>query len=98
MQSQSFGQPSRVDEDERRAMFQRQRGESIVDLAPHLIAGHRAEFGRRNFDREIELASMPNVDNRGSWPVRACQKVRNQLNRLLCGRKSYAGGTSRQPV
>ena len=41
----ALGQPARVDEDQRRAVFAAiSVGDAVVDLAPHLVAGHRAQF------------------------------------------------------
>ena len=36
---EALGQTTRIDEDQRRAMLQRQRGDAVVDLVPHFVAG-----------------------------------------------------------
>ena len=54
---------ARVDEHQRGAMLQREFGKAVVDLAPHFVGGDGTEFGARDFDGEIELAAMADVDD-----------------------------------
>ncbi len=63
MHGDAFSQRARVDEDQRGAMLQCQFGKAIIDFAPHLVGGDGAEFGARDFDREIELAAVADVDD-----------------------------------
>ena len=79
-------------------MLLRQRRDAVVDLAPHLIAGDRSKFGRRNLHREVELAAMPDIHHGRCRPVRASQKMRHQLNRLLRRRQSDARRLTSQQV
>ena len=67
---QPLGQPPRVDEDQRGTVLHRQLGEAVVDFAPHFVAGDRAQLRWWNFDGEIELAAMTDVDDRRCWAGR----------------------------
>ncbi len=98
MHRQTFRQPPRVDEHQRRAMLQRQLRQAVVDLAPHFVGGDRTQFRRGHFDRKIELAPMPDVDDRRHRPPCSSQEVRNRLDRLLRRRQSNARWLFRQPV
>ena len=57
----AFGQPARVDEDQRGAMLLRQRGDAVVNLVPHLRAGDRAQLVARNFHCQIHGAAMADL-------------------------------------
>ena len=52
----TLGEPARVDEDERRAVRLNQRGQTIVDLRPHLVGRDCAELVLRHFDCEKSSA------------------------------------------
>ena len=97
-QGNAFRQPPRVDEHQRRAMLQCQRCNAVINLTPHLVAGDGTQFRRRHLNRQVELATMPNVHHRWRGPSRSCQEVRHQLNRLLRCRQPNARRTSRQQV
>ena len=55
--------PTRVDEDQRRAMLARKLRDAVVDLVPHLVGGDRSQFDRRNFDGKIEFALVAHIDD-----------------------------------
>ena len=38
---------------------------AVVDLAPHLVGGDRAQFVARHFDRQVHLAPVADVDHAG---------------------------------
>ena len=63
MMRNPLGQPSRIDEDQRRAILAGQRDDSIINLVPHLIAGDRTEFAGGSFHRQVELAPVAGIDN-----------------------------------
>ena len=79
-------------------MLQRQLGDAVVNLAPHFVAGDGAKLGRRNFDREVELAAMADVDDGRSRASRAGQEMRDLLDRLLRRRQADARRPVRQQV
>src|SRR5579872_4403067 len=60
---QTLGQAARAHEDERRPMLADMLRETVVDLAPHLVARNRAEFVSRHFDRKLHLAPMTDIDD-----------------------------------
>ena len=98
MKRHALRQAPRVDEDQRRAMLQRQLGDAVVNLAPHFVAGDGAELRRRNLDRQIELAAVTNVDHGRSGTSRAGQEMRDLFDRLLRGRQADARRPVRQQV
>ena len=49
-----FGQPPRVDEHQRGAVFSGKRDDSVVDLVPHFIAGDGAEFAGGSLHRKVQ--------------------------------------------
>ena len=51
MMCDPLSEPPRVDEDQRRAIFAREFGETVVNLAPHLVARDWAEFVFWNLNR-----------------------------------------------
>ena len=57
----ALGQPPRVDEHQRGAMRGDQLRQPVVDLLPHLVAGHRAQFVARHFHRQIHLAAVADL-------------------------------------
>ncbi len=78
--------PPRVDEHQRGAMGENQLGHAIVDLGPHLVAGHRAQFVARNLHGQIHLAAMADIDDAR---VRR-QKLRHLFDGLHRSRESDA--------
>ena len=62
----ALGQAARVDEDQRGAVGGDVAGEAVVDLVPHLAGGDGAEFVARDFDGEIHLAAVADVDDGGA--------------------------------
>src|SRR5205807_2121161 len=61
-------------------------GQAIVDLVPHLIAGHGAELAFGDLDREIHFAAMADLHD----PRIVAQKARHQLDGLNGGGKADA--------
>ncbi len=60
----AFAHPPGADEDQRRAMRADLLGDAIVDLAPHLFARDRTELVAGNFDAQLHLAAVSDVDRR----------------------------------
>ncbi|HMF29343.1 MAG TPA: hypothetical protein VKE42_11260 [Candidatus Cybelea sp.] len=61
--SDTFGQPSRIYEDQRGAVRQDKFREPIINLAPHFVTGDDPEFVFWDFHAEIQLSTMAAVDN-----------------------------------
>ena len=59
----AFGMPPRIHEYQRGAVRQNQLRQAIVDLRPHLIAGHGSKLIFRNLDSKIQFASMTAVND-----------------------------------
>src|SRR6188768_2706566 len=72
MMRHAFRHAPRIDEYESGAMGKNQFGNTIVDFSPHLRGGDGPEFLARNFDGNIESASMATVHN-PDIPVRLCK-------------------------
>ncbi len=98
MQRHPLRQPPRVHKHQRGTMRERQLRQAVVNLAPHFVAGDRPQLRRRNFHREIQLAAMPDVHDRGRGTVRTGEEARDLFNRLLRRRQSDARGRRRQQV
>ena len=98
MERDPFRQSPGVHEHQGGAVLENQGRDAVVDLAPHLIAGDRAEFGWRDFNGEVELAPVSDVDDGRSRACRAGQEMSDQLNRLLRRRQPNSRGMFGQPV
>ena len=58
-----FGQPPRVDEDQRRAVLVDQLDEPFVNFGPLLVHADGAQLGSRQLDRQVESARVADVEN-----------------------------------
>ena len=63
MTSHTLGHATRVDEDERGAMRLHQLGEAVVDEFPAVVGHHRFERHRGDFDGEVAVAGVADVDD-----------------------------------
>jgi len=79
-----LGEPAGIDEDERGTARADKLGETIVDLIPHLVARHRAQFARRDFDAQIHLAPVSNLNHTGV----VSEKTGHEFDRLHGGRQA----------
>ena len=79
-------QAARVDENQGRTMLANQFCDAVVDLVPHLIAGHRSQLAGRSFHGEIEFAPVADVDGDRIRAAAASKEMSDLLNRLLRGR------------
>ena len=94
MARDAFGQAAGIDEDDGRAMFANQFGQSIIDLRPHLARHHRLQRRGRKLQCEVAVARMAAVDDRAECiavahrtaVADADQEPRHLLDRLLCRR------------
>ena len=58
-----FGQPARVDKDQRGVVLADQLGDALIDLVPHL-QGHDGLQGRTGqFDSQVHLPQVPRIDD-----------------------------------
>src|SRR5438874_11134724 len=78
-------QTASVHKDQGRAVLLRKLHNAVVNFIPHLIAGHWAEQCGRNFNREIELALVPDVYDFWVGATVASKKMRNLFDWLLRG-------------
>jgi hypothetical protein len=60
----ALGQPSGVDEHQRRPVLGNQRGDAIVDFLPHLVRCDGPKLVLRHFDRQIHRTPVPVIDDR----------------------------------
>src|SRR5215470_14703932 len=91
MPGHALDHATRVGEDQSRAVFADELGQSIVDLPPDLGRHDRFEWGRWDLDGQIPLATMTKVDNlaatgRTVAGPRTDQELRHPGNGFLrCG-------------
>src|SRR5580693_9662020 len=71
-------------EHQRGAMLLDQFHEAVVYLVPHFVGRDGAKLAGGNFDREIELPFVADVNDYGVWTLIACEEMGNLFNRLLC--------------
>src|SRR5450759_2632514 len=82
----AFSKTARIYEDQRGTVFQYDFRQPVVDLGPHLVAGDGAEFVLGNFDGELHVTSMADVDDVSG----IAEKLRDLLDRIYRGRKPDA--------
>src|SRR5581483_458785 len=86
----AFGETASVHENQSGAVLFDEFHNPVVNLIPHLVRSNGSQRTRRNFHREIELATMSDVDNDGTRTSIAGKKVCDFFNRLLRGREPDA--------
>src|SRR5579872_7628338 len=59
----ALGHTACRNEDQGRAILLDERADAIVNVVPHLIARDVSELVARNLNRELELASMTDIDH-----------------------------------
>ncbi len=64
-----FDEAAGVDEDQRGAVVLGVGGELVEDLVPHAVGGDGAEFVAGDFDGEVELAALADLDDGGGLAV-----------------------------
>ena len=82
-------------EDERRAVGENLLREAIVDFAPHLAAGNRAEFVAGDFDGERHFAAAADV---GDGDVGAEESATRSSGRTVAERPMRCGFGCRRAV
>ena len=71
-------------------MLPRQIGDAVVNLVPHLVGRNWPQLAGRNFDGEIKLPLVPDIDDDRRGPTVSCKKVRDLLDRFLGSREPDA--------
>ena len=93
---QSFGQSTRVDEDQCCPVRIDQFDDPRIDFGPLFVHANSPQIAGRYFDPQIQLSHMSDVENGGRIAVGSDKKAGNLVHRTLCGRQSDAlqpGGT-----
>src|SRR5205807_6223935 len=94
--SDALDQPAGIDEDEGAAVLLHHRGHPVVDLAPHLVAGDRAQRLAGDVDGQVPVPAVADVDDRAVGPPAAVEpggpheKAGDVLDGLLGGREADA--------
>jgi hypothetical protein len=86
----AFGHLARVDEDEGRAVVADEVGHPVVDLLPLLVGADGLERGGGDFDGEVEVAPVADVDE-GAVAVASDEEQGISSERLL-GRGGRCAG------
>ena len=84
-----LGQPAGVDEHERGAVLRDQRGDAVEHVAHLLGRRDRLELALGQLEREVEVALVAGVDDRGQRAV-ADEQPADRLDRPLRGREADA--------
>src|ERR1700680_2977187 len=83
MMRHALRETPRVDKNQRRAMLRGQRGDAIVDFAPHFVGRDGAELASRNFNGQIEYAPVAYLHDHRIGPSRAAEKMGDEFDGLL---------------
>ena len=78
----ALGHAPRVDEHERRAMLRDEFGQPVVDALPRVVRHDRFERHRRQFERQVARADVPDIDDLARLRF-SHQKLRHEFDRLL---------------
>src|ERR1700735_106668 len=83
MMADALRETTCVDKNQRGAICEHEVCDALVDFFPHLVRSHWAKLAGWNFDSQIQMAPLRNLDDCRSRPVIACEKICYQLDRLL---------------
>ena len=72
MMRDPLGQPSRIHEHQVVRFSRISSASAVVDLAPHFVAGHRAQFVARNLHRQIHGAPVHPLARSRAFGLRNC--------------------------
>src|ERR1700674_1663525 len=86
----SFCQPSRIDEEQRGTMLSDELHYAVVNLVPHFVRGDRTKSAARNFDCDIKLPLVSNVDDPRIGTAIASKKMCNFFDWFLGRRQTNA--------
>src|ERR1700733_12588482 len=75
---------------QRRAMLFDQFHQAVINLVPHFVAGDGAELAGGNFNGQVELSFVADVDDDRIRAAVAGEEMGHFFNRFLGGRKSNA--------
>src|SRR5438132_763732 len=62
--------------------------DAVVDFAPHLVGDNWSELAARDFDRQVQLASVVYLHHCGVGTIGTGQEARNNFDGLLRSRKT----------
>ena len=88
MMRHTFRQAARVHKDQCGAMLPCQFCDAVVDFAPHLVGDNWSELAARDFDRQVQLASVVYLHHCGVGTIGTGQEARNNFDGLLRSRKT----------
>src|SRR6266481_8749828 len=84
---QPLCETTRVDEDKRGAVLRGESGEPIVDFRPHFVGRNWSKLTAGNFDCQVQLAAMTDLDDRRIGAIAANQETGHESDRFLrCGK------------
>src|SRR4051812_6855008 len=83
VEGDTLGEFARVDEYQGRAVLQNEFRDAVVDLVPHLMRSNGPEWDSGDFNPEIKLALVSDVDDHRDRTTAASKKVRDLLDGLL---------------
>ncbi len=86
-----LGEPAGVDEHERRAVLEHERGDAVEHVAHLLGGGDGLELAVGQLQREVEVALVAGVDDRGEGAI-THEEAPDRLDRPLRRREPDAGG------
>jgi len=89
----ALGHAAGVHEDERRRVLAYPLGKSIVDFGPLLVGRNGLQIRAGHLDRDVEVASMADVDDR-AVAARADEIPGSPLDGVHRGRKADALGAA----
>src|SRR5947207_12356182 len=92
-------EPTRVDEDQRGAVLCGESGEPVVNFRPHFVGRNWSKLAAGNFDCQVQLAAMTDLDDRRIGAIAANQKTRHEFDRSLrCGKSDACEAPAGQMV
>src|SRR5438045_1964281 len=79
----ALSQSTRVNKYQRGTVLPDEIGNTLVNLIPHFIGSDRPKGAGWNFDGEIELSFMTDIDDGRSLTIGSGKKFGDRLNRFL---------------
>ena len=90
MMAHALREPPGVNKNQRGTICEHEIGDALVNLFPHLVRSHGPKLAGRNFDRQIQMAPLRNLDDCRTGPLVSGQKMCDQFDGLLCGGETDA--------
>src|ERR1700733_2093785 len=83
MMPDAFREAPGVNKNQRGAIGKHEVGDALVNFLPHLVRSHRPKLTGRNFDSQIQMSALRNLDDCWGGPLVSGKKICNQLDGLL---------------